>query len=68
MLNIYICLRFTDTENKLVVTKEEREGGGTNQECRINRYKLLHIKQTNQQEYTAQGIIAIYVVISYSGV
>ena len=36
--------RLTDIENKLMVTKGEREGGGINQEYGINRYKLLYIK------------------------
>ena len=34
----------TDTENKFMVTKGEREGGGINQEFGISRYKLLYIK------------------------
>ena len=35
----YKTNRFTDTENKL----SYQSGGGTNQEYRINRYKLLYI-------------------------
>ena len=36
--------RFTDIENKCVITKGERGEGGINQEVRINRYILLYIK------------------------
>ena len=36
--------RLTDTENKRLVTKGEREGGGARQGEGIKRYKLLGIK------------------------
>ena len=36
--------RPTDTENKLMVTKEERGGGGVNKEVGVNIYTLVYIK------------------------
>lgn len=56
MLNIYIYMFKIHRYRKQTCgyQRREREEGGTNQECRINRYKLLHIKQTKQQEYTIQ--------------
>ena len=36
--------RLTDIENKLMVTRGERDGGGINWEFGINRYTLLYIK------------------------
>ena len=36
--------RPTDTENKLMVTKEERGGGGVNKEVGVNLYTLVYIK------------------------
>ena len=35
--------RLTDIENKLMVTKGERGGGGINEEFGIKRYTLLYI-------------------------
>ena len=40
--------RFTDIENKLMVTKEEM-AGGINQEYGINRYKLIYKKQVSNK-------------------
>ena len=39
-------------ENKLVVTSEVREGGGTWKEQRIKRYKLLCIKLATRRYCT----------------
>ena len=36
--------RPTDIENKLMITKEKRKRGGTNQGYGINGYKLLYMK------------------------
>ena len=36
--------RLTDIENKLVVTKGQRDGGRNKLEVRDYRYKLLYIK------------------------
>ena len=47
--------RFTDTENKFMVPKGEREGEGINQKQRPNRYKLLYRKYASNRIYlTAQ--------------
>ena len=40
----YLQNRLTDIENKLMVTKGERKGGGINWEFGINIYTLLYIK------------------------
>ena len=40
---IYKTNRLTDIENKLMVTKGE-VGVGTDEECVVNRYKLLYTK------------------------
>ena len=50
--NEFICKTETDSqmENKRMVTKGEREGGGINQEYGMNRYTLLHIKQVNNKD------------------
>ena len=42
--------RFTDFENKLIVTKGERWGGGINQEFEINIHILLYIKQITKEQ------------------
>ena len=49
-----------DLESKLVVTKGEREGGGTNEGYGINRYKLLHIKSISSEDLLGStGVTAI---------
>ena len=42
--------RLTNIENKLVVTKGEREGAGTNQGYGINRYKQKYTKQISNKK------------------
>ena len=51
--------RVTDTENKPVVTKQERVGKGRDQEAGINIYTLQYTKQiTNKHLYCiAEGTI-----------
>ena len=46
---IYKTNRFTDIENKVMVTIVEKVWGGINQEFGITRYKLLRIKYTNSK-------------------
>ena len=49
--------RVTDTENRLMVSKEERRGG-INKKLEINIYILLHKKQINSKgPHIAQGTI-----------
>ena len=43
-MNITKRSRLTDTENKLVVTSGEREGGTGKKGQKIKRYKLLDIE------------------------
>ena len=48
---IYNRNRFTDIENKLMVTKgERREWEGINKKFEINTYTLLYIKQINNKD------------------
>ena len=44
LMNITKRSRLTDTENKLVVTSGEREGGTGKKGQKIKRYKLLDIE------------------------
>ena len=41
--------RLTDMENKLMVTKGERNGGGINEGFGISRFKLFYIQQVNNK-------------------
>ena len=55
-----------NTENKLMVTKGEKEGG-INQEFGINRYALLYIKQINNKDLLqSTGNYTNYLVIAYN--
>ena len=57
-----------DMENKLMVTKEEKEGGGINQDFGINIYTPLYIKQiTNKDLLYSTGNYTQYFVITYKG-
>ena len=46
---IYETETLTDMENKLTVTKGERNGGGINEGFGISRFKLFYIKQVNNK-------------------
>ena len=60
--------RVTDVEDKLMVTKEGRRGGGTNWEIGIDIYTLLCIKQiTNKNLLYSTGNSTQYSVITYTG-
>ena len=53
-------------ENKLMVTKGERCGGGINYEFGINIYRLLYIKEiTNKNLLCSTGNSTQYSVIAY---
>ena len=59
--------RFTDIENKPIVTKGE-SGGGINSEFGINRYTQIYIKQISNKDllYNTGNYIQ-YLVITYNG-
>ena len=48
--------RPTDTENKFMVTKEEKTAGRRNQEFEINKYTLLYVKQINWTQLEFQTL------------
>ena len=52
-----------------MVIKGETEGGGTNGECGINKYKLLYIKLLRNKNllYSTENYIQ-YLVIIYNGI
>ena len=57
------------TENKLVVTSGEKEGGGTNQRYGAKRYKLQCIKQISSKDILfGTGNYSHYLVIHFNGV
>ena len=61
-MNLFIKL--TVIENKLMVIKGERDGGGINQEFGINRYTSLYIQQINNKDlFIAQGNCIQYLII-----
>ena len=65
-MNLFIKL--TVIENKLMVIKGERDGGGINQEFGINRYTSLYIQQINNKDlFIAQGNCIQYLIITYNG-
>ena len=59
--------RQTDIENKLMVTKGNKEEGGINQEFGINKYKLLYINYMNKDLLYSTGNYIQYFVITYNG-
>ena len=68
-MKVYTKQEQRGIENKLMVTKGKREGAGTNQWYRINRYKLLYVKQISNKDlpyYT--GNYTQYLVINYRGI
>ena len=66
--NLYTKHRPTDIENKLTVTKGEREQGRTNQEHEIIRNELLFMKQkSNKDLLDSTGNFTQYLVINYNG-
>ena len=57
--------RFTNLENKLMVTKGERSGGGINWEFGIDIYTLLYLKWiTNKDLLYSTRCYAQYSVIT----
>ena len=61
--------RLTNTENKLEVTKREREDGVTNQGYEINKYKLEYVKLLSNKDtpYSTEDYIH-HLVITNNGV
>jgi len=43
-MNLFMKQRIRNIENKHMITKEERIGGGINKEFEINIYTLIYIK------------------------
>ena len=70
--NASICKTETDSETQktnLWLPKWRGREGGTNQEYRINRYKLLYIKQiSNKDSLYNTGNYIQYLVITYDGI
>ena len=58
--------RVTDVENKLMVTRWEREGGGINWEIGIDIHTLLYIKQImNKDLLYSKGNSTQYSIMAY---
>ena len=61
--------RLTDIENKLMLIKREREGGGTNQKYESNKYKLLYLKWiSNKDLLYSTGNYIKYLTKTYNGI
>ena len=61
--------RLIDMEKKFVTTKEVKEGGGTNEGCRIKRSEILHIKYIGNKDILHYiGNYSHHLIITYNGV